>query len=603
MSRQVCAGAGFLGAVRAAIASLDARVEEVNALNVFPVPDGDTGSNMIATCREMLAEADRVADEPADRIVAALSFGALMGARGNSGVILSQIVRGIAEGFAGKRRFNGLDLAHALTVARTTAYGAVTKPVEGTILTVVREASEAAVTAAERDNDIEVVLAAATAAAQEALRRTPSLNPLLVRLETGEKVVDAGGAGLVLLFEGALAYVRGEVEIALGPRPRPVPSPTPPGVPIAEELFGYETVFLLQPHPGRLLEVDQVKAYLDRSGDSVNVAGDPKGVKIHVHSARPDLVLRYGLRLGRLSRITVENLDLQSHEVREARAAAFLETGEAAREAAIPVGVGPGYIAAVEMPADVAASRELVATEPPGNGATKEAGTARPARVPLAVVAVAPGDGLARVLAGFHVEDEVHVAIVRGGQSANPSTGELLAAVSGVAADEILILPNNPNVRLAALQVASLVDRPVHVVPTRNVAEGVAALLVMEAAAGAAANVEPMTEASRAIQTLQVTDAIRDASIGGTKVRKGQTIVLDPDDGLVAVDGDRPRAVLRALDALTPGFELLTIWYGDGADLDETERLARRISQVRPELEVEVKHGGQPHYRYLISAE
>jgi DAK2 domain fusion protein YloV len=590
VTRLSCDGAGLYGAVRAAIAVLEAHVEEVNDLNVFPVPDGDTGSNMIATCREMLTEAERVANDTADRIAAALAFGALMGARGNSGVILSQIVRGMAEGFAGKRHINGLDVAHAMSLARTTAYGAVTRPVEGTILTVMREAAEAAVATAERENDIEAVLAAATEAAAESLRRTPMLNPALVRLETGERVVDSGGAGLVFLLEGALAFARDEVEVLAGPRPRPVRSPTPAHVSaVAEELFGYETVYLLEPHPGKMLDVDAIRAYLSRSGDSVNVAGDARGVKIHIHSARPDLVLRYGLRLGRLSRINVENLDLQSHDVREARAHAFLgaTSGEAA---ASPV---PVFEPAVTV--------EPVAVG--GNGAESAVVGANGGRVPLAVVAVAAGEGIAAALRAFAVDGELGVSIVAGGQASNPSTGELLAAISDAPGEQVIILPNNPNVRLAAMQAAELADRPVRVVPTRNAAEGIAALLALDTPAHGIANVEPMTAASRAIQTLQVTDAIRDASIEGTKVRKGQTIVLDPDDGLVAVDNDAVHAVVRALDVLAPGFELVTLWYGDGADLDEAERVARRITQARPELEVDVRHGGQPHYRYLVAAE
>jgi hypothetical protein len=507
-------------------------------------------------------------------------------------VILSQIVRGMAEGFAGKRHFNGLDVAHAMSLARTTAYGAVTRPVEGTILTVMREAADAAVATAERENDIEAVLVAATEAAADALRRTPMLNPALVRLETGERVVDSGGAGLVFLLEGALAFARGEVELPTGPRPRPVPSPTPARVSaVTEELFGYETVYLLEPRPGELLDVDAIRAYLVRSGDSVNVAGDARGVKIHIHSARPDLVLRYGLRLGRLSRINVENLDLQSHDVREARASAFLGTAPIEAAAApVPVFDRAG---AAALPAMVAASG--------GNGAGPAG--ANGGKLPLAVVAVAAGEGIAAALRAFAVDGELGVSIVVGGQAANPSTGELLAAISDAPGEHVIILPNNPNVRLAAMQAAEMADRPVRVVPTRNAAEGIAALLALDAPVHGIANVEPMTAASLAIQTLQVTDAIRDASIGGTKVRKGQSIVLDPDDGLVAVDNDAVHSVARALDALSPGFELVTLWYGDGADLDEAERVARRITQARPELEVEVRHGGQPHYRYLVAAE
>ena len=219
-------------------------------------------------------------------------------------------------------------------------------------------------------------------------------------------------------------------------------------------------------------------------------------------------------------------------------------------------------------------------------------------RVPLAVVAVASGDGLGAIFESFGVS-----AVVRGGQSANPSTGELLKAISEIAADEVLVLPNNPNVVMAARQAAQLTDRPVHVVPTRNAAEGVAALLALDPSLGGGANVEPMTEAGRAVQTLQVTEAVRDAKVDGRKVKRGHTLVLDPDDGLVASDPDRERAVLAGIDALRPGFELLTLYYGDGVDLGGAEAIARRISEHAPGIEVEVVRGGQAHYAFLLAAE
>ena len=216
----------------------------------------------------------------------------------------------------------------------------------------------------------------------------------------------------------------------------------------------------------------------------------------------------------------------------------------------------------------------------------------------LAVIAVTAGDGLAAIFRDFGV-----ASVVQGGQSANPSTGELLEAVGAVKAREVLLLPNNPNVVLAARQVASMTDRAVQVVPTRNAAEGFAALLALDPGMDAESNVAPMTEAGRAIQSLVVTEAVRDATIGGKKVKRGQTIALDPDDGLVAVDGDRETCVRKAIAALSPGFELVTLFYGDGADLAEAEAIARLIGTVVRGAEIEVRHGGQPYYRYLISAE
>jgi DAK2 domain fusion protein YloV len=571
MARRACDGAGLLNAFRAAVANLEAHVDEINALNVYPVPDGDTGSNMMATVRAALDEAEAVSGQPADRIAAAISFGALMGARGNSGVITSQIFRGMAEALGGKARFNGLDLAHALSEGARTAYGAVAKPVEGTILTVIRESAAAAVTSAELDADIETVLGATVGAAERSVARTPTL--LAILREAG--VVDSGGQGLYRLFQGALLHLAGTSRAgAVGRRAR-----TGAGVKVstlvahADDGFGYETMFLLQPNGAGSLDLDAIRDHLESIGDSVLVAGDARAVKVHVHNEHPDLVIGYGLSVGTLSRISVENLDNQARDVRESRAASF--TGTTTEQATARRSGQPA-------PAES------------GDGSGDGVGVV-PA---LAVIAVAPGDGLAAIFREFGV-----AAIVQGGQSANPSTGELMAAVDGVKARELIILPNNPNVILAARQVASMTDRPVAVVPTRNAAEGFAALLSLDPQLDAAANAGPMTEAGRSIQSLVVTEAVRDATIGGRKVKHGQTIALDPDDGLLAADGDRNKAVLAAIAALVPGFELVTIFYGDGADLSETEAMARRIRTILPTVEVEVRHGGQPFYRYLIAAE
>jgi uncharacterized protein len=573
MTRRSCDGPGLLEAFRAAVANMEAHVDEVNGLNVFPVPDGDTGSNMLATVNAALAEAEALPERTAERVAVAISFGALMGARGNSGVITSQVFRGMAEALGGKKRFNGLDLAHALSEGTKTAYAAVAKPVEGTILTVVREAAAAAVAAAEQHNDIETVLGAAVDAADKAVAKTPSL--LAILREAG--VVDAGGQGLYRLFQGALLHLLGASPAGAVAGRRTAAVRPSMLVAHADEGFGYETMYLLQARDGSRLDVDAIRDHLEAMGDSVLVAGDARALKIHVHNEHPDLVIGYGLSLGTLSRISVENLDNQARDVRETRAAAF--TGGSGRGDATPT---PGE------PRDGTALA----------GTTFAAGATNGQRMPLAVVSVTSGEGLAAVFQEFGV-----AAVVRGGQSANPSTGELLAAVDALNADEVLLLPNNPNVIFAARQAAQMAGRPVHVVPTRNAAEGIAAILALDPTADGSANTAPMTDAGRSVQSLQVTTAVRDATIGGKKVKRGQTIVLDPDDGLVAVEGNRDRAVLAGIASLRPGFEIVTLYYGEGADLAEAEALARRIGAVSPGAEVEVVHGGQPHYRYLIAAE
>ena len=286
MARRSCDGSGLLDAFRAAVANLEAHVDEINGLNVFPVPDGDTGTNMVATVRAALEEAERVAGEPADRIAAAISFGALMGARGNSGVITSQIFRGMSEGLTGKRRFNGLDLAYALSQGTKTAYGAVTKPVEGTILTVIREAADAAVATAEHDEDVESVLRATVEGAEKSVARTPTL--LAILREAG--VVDSGGQGLYRLFQGALEHLLEGGRRAAPARPATaVPPAHAPSTLVAhaDEGFGYETMFLLQATPAHPIDIDALRAHLEEIGESVLVAGDSKAVKVHVHNDRP----------------------------------------------------------------------------------------------------------------------------------------------------------------------------------------------------------------------------------------------------------------------------------------------------------------------------
>jgi len=593
MARRACDGEGLLGAFRAAAAGLEAAVDEVNALNVFPVPDGDTGSNMMATVRAALAEAEAVGPTAsAERVASAAAFGALMGARGNSGVITSQILRGIAEGLAGKTRFNALDLANALDLGTKAAYGAVAKPVEGTILTVIREASAAAVASAENERTLDAVMAATMAAAHKAVAKTPTL--LAILREAG--VVDSGGQGLFRLFEGTHAFLTGDVKVAarlpgavgvgtgsasVADSGRADTHPgAPPGAGMRDEGFGFETMFLAQAEPGKPLDVDAIRTHYESIGESVLVAGDARAIKVHIHNERPDQVLAYALGLGQLSKISVENLDQQASDVRETRAAAFAGDGTEESGSATEAGT------AADQPSVHAG----------GDGASE--GTSAADSLPLAVVAVAAGEGLAAIFRDFGVHK-----VVYGGQSANPSTGELLEAVKGVAAREVLLLPNNPNVVLAARQVSALVDKPVAVVATRNAAEGFAAMLALDPDKNAADNAVEMTAAGRAIQSLAVTEAVRDATVSGKKVKKGQTIALDPDDGLVAVHSDPSTAVLNAVKKLSPGFELITVYYGDGGDLAGTEALARRIHDLGTGAEVEVLHGGQPHYRYLISAE
>jgi hypothetical protein len=569
--RQRCDGHGLLTALRGAVTNLEAHAAEIDALNVFPVPDGDTGANMLATVRAALAEAEAVAANEAEgvhRIAAAASFGALMGARGNSGVITSQILRGFAEALEGRRHLGPLDLAHALQRASQAAYAAVGQPVEGTILTVVRLTAEAAVARAEAGGDLEAVLDEAVAAARAAVEATPALLPIL--REAG--VVDAGGAGFYRLLQGA------RQGLGATPEPSRRVSPAVPLAPATNGTFGYEVVYLVASRPASQLDLDRIRSELAAIGESVVVVGDHRMAKVHVHTSAPDRALSLGLAHGILSRVTVENLDAQvaRDETDRAHPAGF-PTGEGT----VATGEGEPAPAAWAPPRGTA----------PASG-----------REPLpatAVVAVVAGEGFQAIFREFGA-----TRVVGGGQGANPSTGELLAVVDGLAAEAVVLLPNNGNVRAAAEQAARLaVGRRVAVVPTRNPVEGLAALLAFEAGRSLEDNLTAMTAAARRVQSLAVTAAVRDSRWDGRRVRRGEIIVVDPSDALVAADRDLVRAVEAALATLRPGYELVTLYYGDEADLDEAERLAQRIRQATGGLDVEVVRGGQPHYRYFLGAE
>ena len=539
-------GNGLLAALRHSAAVLHAGVDEVNALNVFPVPDGDTGSNMLATVQAALGEAEAVpdADRTVARIAAALSLGALMGARGNSGVILSQLFRGLGEAVNDVDQIGGLELARALKQGCDAAFSAVAQPVEGTILTVVRDASAAAAQALIANGTLEHVLSAATLEAAASVARTPSMLPIL----RSAGVVDAGGKGLELLLRGALASVRGEAEPQGGRDERDITLSIIDA--IEAEGFGYETVFVLFPRVGERLDVHAIRSRLDEMGESVLVAGDPNAVKIHIHNERPDEVIGYGLTIGSLSRINVENLDRQASDVRK-------HVGEAAPMRPLSKASGP------------------------------------------VVVAVAPGKGWSELFSKIGA-----VAVVDGGQSANPSAGELADAIRATNAAQVIVLPNNSNVRMAAKQAGALTpDVAVEVVPSRNPAEGVAALLALDAGVDLKTASKQMAQAAQRIQTLAVTAAVRDARMGRRKVHRGEFIVLGPTDGLVASGRMRTIVVLEAVSKLKPGSELLTIYRGHGIDEAEAEELRAALAAAVDGIEIEIVDGGQPHYDFLIAAE
>ncbi len=526
----------------AATTWLEKSAADIDALNVFPVPDGDTGTNMLLTMRSSIEEAYHVPDQSASAVAQAIAKGALMGARGNSGVILSQIWRGLAQGLTEKESFTGNDLADALLQASTMAYKGLSNPVEGTILTVIREAALAAQTeAANGGGDVVSVLEATVNAAGESVANTPSLLPVL--REAG--VVDAGGQGLYTILEGALRYLRGEAEQMQFRKPQIIVSDIPatrlPQMVAADEVpYGYCTELLLKGK--KKLNPEKIRAKLEKRGESLIVVGDKSTVRIHIHTEYPDSVIRYATSLGTMHQVNIRNMDEQHRD--------FLDMQKE------------------RMPA-----------------------------VDIAIIAVVSGDGLTEVF------KSLGAVVVSGGQTMNPSTKDLLQAVDSVASDKVIILPNNKNIVLTANQVQSLTKKTIEVVPTEAVPQGVAALLAFDYEADLETNSQLMGKAKSAVRSIEVTRATRSAQLDGLKIKKKQAIGLL--DGKLVMAGDSDTGVLNEMLAVLnlDKAEVITIYYGADAEPTLAEQVSATISQQHPQLQVEVVKGDQPHYNFIVSVE
>jgi DAK2 domain fusion protein YloV len=534
--------------------TLKAHAPGINRLNVYPVPDGDTGTNMASTLDAVVAELDR-APTDLEPTCDAISHGSLMGARGNSGVILSQILRGLAGTLRGATELTASNIAEALKAASAAAYLAVLKPIEGTILTVVRESAEAASAAAADGASLVGMLRAARAAGKRALDNTPE--QLSVLKDAG--VVDAGGAGFLLLLDAALFVVDGE----------PLPEPSDAEGPSAHQLqlaahrhatdggvdvseLRYEVMYFVELLDER---IQQFKEAWGEIGDSIVVVGGDGLWNCHVHTNDIGGAIEAALQLdGRPRQIRVTDL--------------FEEVAEehAVREAAIHGHGGAG------------------AGLPP---------------VTCAVVAVASGDGLAELFGQLGVQ-----GVVTGGQTLNPSTAELLAAVEAVNADQVIVLPNNKNIIPVAEQLDGLTTKCVRVVPTTSMPAALAALVVYDPEASVEVNLEEMSHGAESVATGEITQAIRDAGSEAGPVTTGDWIGLVRGDGIVAVGrnlGDTACALLDRL--ITPTREIVTLITGAGATADDTDMLLEWIGAHHPDVQVEVHNGGQPLYPYLFGVE
>ena len=526
----------------AAAGWLEKSSSEIDALNVFPVPDGDTGTNMLLTMRSTIEEAYRAPDNSAAAVAQAMAKGALMGARGNSGVILSQILRGLAQSLAEKETFTAVDLASALQQSAAMAYNGLSNPVEGTMLTVIKDVAAAAQAQVAGDgDDLIPVMEAVVDAAGESVANTPNL--LRVLREAG--VVDAGGQGLYTILEGALRYLRGEMEQMRFRKPQiivgNIHATKLPEMIAADEIpYGYCTEFLLK---GEKIDTGKIKKKLEKKGESLIVVGDEAAVRIHIHTLDPGEVLAYTADLGTMHQVSIRNMDEQHQDYLEMQ-----------REKAPAVDTG--------------------------------------------IIVVVAGDGLTEVFTSLGAS-----AVVPGGQTMNPSTKDLLQAVERVASDKIIMLPNNKNIVAAANQVQSLTEKTIEVVPTKTIPQGVAALLAFDYEANLETNTQLMQKAAAAVRSIEITRAVRATRLGGLEIKKKQPIGFLEGD-LVAV-GDSTTDVLDQVLARLDleKAEVITVYCGADAETDEAEQVSGSIREKYPQLQIEVIQGGQPHYDYIVSVE
>lgn len=555
-----CNGQQFKKIARAALYWLEKHQQEVNALNVFPVPDGDTGTNMLLTMRSAWKGIKDTEEEGVGKVAQMFSKGALMGARGNSGVILSQIWRGIARELEGKAVFDAADLGRAFKEASDTAYKGVMKPVEGTILTVIREGAEEAMDAAEKSDDLRFVLRRAITRCKQALDRTPELLPILKQAG----VVDSGGQGLIYVLEGMYKYVMGELEIekteeafavsaVAGNAPAQAHA-VPEGGVLENH---YDVQFILM---GKNLDVNTVRDTIDAMGDSTVIVGDETTIKVHVHVDDPGEPISYAIGLGEITDVVVENMQMQMDEIVHAGGPQAETTLSAAQMLAQTVRVEPGQIA---------------------------------------VVAVAAGEGIAAIF-----RDMGAAGIVAGGQSENPSTEEIFEAIQDVPTDKVILLPNNKNIILACEAARDLSTKNVVVVPTRTAPQGIGAMLSLNGDGELDEVAEGMLESAQEVATAAITIATRSVEIDGVAVEEGNVIGLI--DGKLSAAGEAIPDVLQEIFAQIEELEereIVTMFYGQDVTAEEAEALAAQIEEWYPELEVEIQAGGQPYYFYIMGIE
>ena len=541
--------------------NLEAKKEWINELNVFPVPDGDTGTNMTLTIMSAASEVSALADPDMETLAKAISSGSLRGARGNSGVILSQLLRGFTKGTKGHKEMDAVVIAAAMEKAVETAYKAVMKPKEGTILTVAREAAVKATEIAEESANLELFFRAIFEHAEKTLARTPEMLPVLK--EAG--VVDSGGQGLLEVFRGAFdGYLGKEIDYTAFEKAAPASSVTKISPQAEADIkFGYCTEFIIlldKPLPDE--EVHSFKEFLMSIGDSVVLVADDEIVKVHVHTNHPGQAFEKALTYGALSRMKIDNMR-EEHQEKLIKDAQKLAREQEEQE--------------------------------------KKDGAAKAAkeRKKYGFISVSVGEGLSALFKELNVD-----WIIEGGQTMNPSTEDMLNAIAEVNADTIYIFPNNKNIVLAANQARDLTeDKEIVVVPTKTIPQGITALISFQPDMTGEENLEGMMEAVSMVKTGQVTYAVRDTRLDEKDIHEGDIMGIG-DHGILAVGKGREAVAKEMVAAMVDeDSEVISIYYGAETSEEAANKLAEELEETYPDCEVEVNMGGQPIYYYIISVE
>lgn len=592
-------GTDFARMVIAGADNLRNNVNNVNALNVFPVPDGDTGTNMNLTMTSGMEEMKKRGASGVGKAAEGLSKGLLMGARGNSGVILSQLFRGFAKAVQPYEEITPVQFAAALQQGVETAYKAVVKPVEGTILTVAKDTARHATAYARRANDVVDLMTEVCAQAKAALDRTPDLLPILKQVG----VVDAGGQGLLCVYEGFLSALTGKAAEAWT---APELAAEAPKAPVSTELmhehsaksaqsmlatedieFGYCTEFIIKLVPGKVqgysFDEDAFRSDLLQMGDSLVVVADDDIVKIHVHAEYPGEVMNHAMKFGDLTRIKIENMREQHTHI--------LEGNEY-----VPAHSGQPSADAVQSAVDAGQAVAEGGTEGEYTPVYEEE---EAPVVPFGFVAVAMGQGISEIFTSLGVD-----VVISGGQTMNPSTEDIVNAIEQIPATTVYVFPNNSNIIMAARQAQDLIeDKEVIVIPSKTVPQCMAALVAFQENADSATNTEAMNKALAQVISGQVTFAVRDTSIDGLAIKEGDHIGIL--DGKIVVSApDLLTACRQLLDSmLEGGGEIVTFLTGEEATDEQTEELIRYLADSHPHAEVEVHNGGQPLYSYLFAVE